>query len=100
MGPGSWGWVERAYASARRLARAGALEKVTVPVLVLSTSADRLVSHDAAVRAAQRLPKGELIAFGDEARHEILREVDAVRRRALDGITEFLDRVVPKEGAT
>lgn len=99
MGPGSWGWVERAYASARRLARAGAFEKVTVPVLVLSTSADRLVSHDAAVRAAQRLPKGELIAFGDEARHEILREVDPVRQRALDGITEFLDRVVPKEGA-
>ncbi|MEC7535383.1 MAG: alpha/beta hydrolase, partial [Pseudomonadota bacterium] len=49
--------------------------------------------------AAQRLPKGELIAFGDEARHEILREVDPVRPRALDGITEFLDRVVPKEGA-
>ncbi|WP_417520255.1 alpha/beta hydrolase, partial [Minwuia sp.] len=28
MGPGSWGWVERAYASARRLAEAGILEAV------------------------------------------------------------------------
>lgn len=97
MGPGSWGWVESAYASARILAQAGALEAVAVPVLVVSTSADRLVSHDAAVRAAQRLPKGELIAFGDEARHEILREVDSVRDRAMGGITEFLDRVVPRE---
>ena len=36
-----------------------------------------------------------LIAFGDEARHEILREVDPVRARALAGIAEFLDRVAP-----
>jgi len=93
MGPGSWGWVERAYASVRHLARKGMLETVHVPVLVLSTAADRLVSHAAAVRAAERLPQGELIAFGDEARHEILREVDPVRARALAGIAEFLDRV-------
>lgn len=97
MGPGSWGWVERAYASSRRLEERGAMEKVLVPVLVVSTAADRLVSHASAVRAAQRLPKGELIAFGDEARHEILREVDPVRERALAGMTEFLDRVAPQE---
>ena len=95
MGPGSWGWVERAYASVRHLARKGMLETVRVPVLVLSTAADRLVSHAAAVRAAERLPQGKLIAFGDEARHEILREVDPVRARALAGIAEFLDRVAP-----
>ena len=95
MGPGSWGWVERAYASVRHLARKGMLETVHVPVLVLSTAADRLVSHAAAVRAAERLPQGKLIAFGDEARHEILREVDPVRARALAGIAEFLDRVAP-----
>lgn len=95
MGPGSWGWVERAYASSRRLEEPGAMEAVQVPVLVLSTTADRLVSHEAAVRAAQRLPSGELIAFGDEARHEILREADPVRDRALAEIATFLDRVAP-----
>ncbi|QYJ08010.1 alpha/beta fold hydrolase [Qipengyuania flava] len=99
MGPGSWGWVERAYASVRRLEEPGALEAVQTPVLVVSTSADKLVSHPAAVRAAQRLPKGELLAFGSEARHEILREVDAVRDRAMDGIAQFLDRVAPQEAA-
>lgn len=99
MGPGSWGWVERAYASARRLEEAGAMEAVQVPVLVISTSADRLVSHAAAVRAARRLPKGELLAFGEEARHEILREADPVRDRAMAGIAEFLDRVVPQESS-
>ncbi|MEX0343089.1 MAG: alpha/beta fold hydrolase [Erythrobacter sp.] len=99
MGPGSWGWVERAYASARRLQEPGALEGVQTPVLVISTSADMLVSHAVAVRTAQRLPKGELIAFGKEARHEILREIDPVRDRAMAGIAGFLDRVVPQAGS-
>ena len=95
MGPASWRWVERAYASARGLERAGALESVDVPVLILSTSADKLVSHPANLRAARRLPKGEMVAFGPEAHHEILREVDVVRDRAMMAITEFLDRVAP-----
>ncbi|MEO0058261.1 MAG: hypothetical protein RIT17_1737, partial [Pseudomonadota bacterium] len=91
----SWRWVERAYASSRILEAPGALEAVTVPVLILSTSSDKLVSHPANLRAARRLPKGEMVAFGTEAHHEILREVDAVRDRAMAAIAEFLDRVAP-----
>ncbi|MBX7533173.1 alpha/beta hydrolase [Qipengyuania sp. 1XM1-15A] len=95
MGPGSWGWVERAYASTRELEKPGAMENVQVPVLVVSTSIDKLVDHKAAVRAAGRFPNGELIEFGPEAHHEILREVDAVRGKAMDGISAFLDKVAP-----
>ena len=93
MGPGSWRWVERAYASRRVLEAPGVLEAVETPVLILSTAIDALVSHPANVRAAARLPRGELVAFGPEARHEILREVDAVRDRAMAAIAEFLERV-------
>lgn len=96
MGPGSWGWVERAYASTRVLERKGAMEAVEVPVLIVSTSNDKLVSHPAAVRASERLPKGELVAFGPEAHHEILRETDEVRNRAMNAIEEFLDRTAPQ----
>ena len=99
MGPGSWGWVERAYASTLILEAPGAMEAVTVPVLIVSTANDKLVSHPAAVRAAGRLPKGELLAFGEEAHHEILREVDAVRDRAMDGIATFLAEAAPQQGA-
>ncbi|GAB4474782.1 MAG: hypothetical protein OHK0018_05300 [Erythrobacter tepidarius] len=95
MGPASWRWVERAYASARLLEAPGAIEAVAVPVLILSTSADKLVSHAAAQRTARRLPRGEIFAFGPEAAHEILREADPVRRRAMAAIAAFLDRVVP-----
>lgn len=99
MGPASWRWVEQAYASARGLEAPGALEAITVPVLILSTSADKLVSHPANLRAARRLPKGEMFAFGPEAYHEILREVDAVRDKAMAAIADFLDRTVPKGSA-
>jgi lysophospholipase len=99
MGPGSWGWVERAYASRRVLDAAGTMEAVQVPVLLVSTANDRLVSHDAVVRAAERLPRGELLAFGSEARHEILREVDPVRDRAMAAIADFLERAAPPHTA-
>lgn len=95
MGPASWRWVERAYASWRRLEEPGAMEQVSTPVLFLSTSSDKLVSHPANLRAANRLPQGEMVAFGAEAHHEILREVDAVRDRAMAAVSEFLDRVAP-----
>jgi lysophospholipase len=99
MGPGSWGWTERAYASMRSLMRPGVLEAVAAPVLLLGADRDRLVSFRAIERAAQRLPCGELLRFGAEAHHELLRETDAVRDRALAGIAEFLDRTAPPASA-
>lgn len=99
MGPGSWRWVERAYASWIGLEAPGALEGVDVPVLIVSTSSDKLVSHPANLRAATRLPRAELLALGEEAHHEVLREVDDVRDRVMATITEFLDRVAPRAGA-
>ncbi|WJY19116.1 alpha/beta hydrolase [Alteriqipengyuania flavescens] len=97
MGPGSWGWVERAYASVRGLNRTGVLEAVTVPTVAISTSNDKLVSHAAVERAIERMPNATLVRFGTEARHEILREVDGVRDRALGEIDAFLDETLPKQ---
>ncbi|MEZ5749702.1 MAG: alpha/beta hydrolase [Caenibius sp.] len=96
MGPGSWGWVERAYASMRGLARPGLLENVRLPVLMLGSSADGLVDFGAMEQAAAHLPDCTFVAFGPEARHEILREEDAVRNRALDAIDRFLARIAPQ----
>jgi len=95
MGSASWGWIESALASIRSLEAPGLLERVEVPVLIVATRHDGLVSWPATRRAAARLPKGELVVFGKECRHEILREVDEVRDRALGAIDAFLDRVAP-----
>lgn len=96
MGPGSWGWVERAYASMRALFAPGRLEAVRVPVLILATDNDKLVGFGAIARAAARLPDADLVRFGQEAHHEILREADPVRSRALAAADAFLARIAGK----
>jgi lysophospholipase len=99
MGPGSWGWVAQACDSMRKLRRRGMLEGVTVPVLALATTHDALVGYGAIRRAVRRMPNAELISFGPEARHEILRECDAVRNEALGRIDGFLDHAAPARQA-
>jgi len=96
MGAASWGWLAAALASIRRLEGPGVLETITTPVLVLGTRFDGLVRWRAIARAAGRLRHGELLAFGREAAHELLRETDPVRTRALAAIDDFLDRVAPR----
>lgn len=95
VGAPSWRWIEQALVSIRVLERPGMLEAVRVPVLIMATRKDGLVSWPAIRRAAARLPNCRLIVFGEEARHEILRESDPVRNRALDAMADFLDREVP-----
>lgn len=96
MGPASWGWMVAGLRSMETFMARGALERVETPVLILSTAADGLVCHRANLKAARRLPHGEIMAFGREAAHEILREVDAVRGPAMARIEAFLDTHVAK----
>ena len=90
LGPPSWGWIAAAYRSFARIDARGAVEPVTTPVLTVATEGDRLVDPAATRRVAARLPNGELLMFGPEAAHEVLREVDAIRDAALDRISAFL----------
>lgn len=94
MGPGSWQWVERAYASTRLLHVDGGWESVEQPVMIVATTEDKLVGYKSTASAAERIPRAETKIFGAEAKHEILREVDAVRDEALAAIDDFLDRQV------
>lgn len=89
-GPPSWDWIERALDSMRRLARVDVLARVRAPLLLLSADADRLVDARANIRAARLLPDAWLVRFGAETAHELLREADPVRDRALAEIDRFL----------
>ncbi|MDE2619611.1 MAG: alpha/beta fold hydrolase, partial [Sphingomonadales bacterium] len=93
MGPGSWGWVERAYASMRRLADPALLAQVKCPVLIVATDNDRLVGYRAIEHAATALPDVRLVNYGKAAHHEVLREADAVRDRVLAETDALLARI-------
>jgi lysophospholipase len=89
LGVPTWGWLEAAYRSSAMLTPA-ALAAVDLPVLLIGTERDRLVSPAAIRRAAALLPNAELAMF-DDSGHEILREADPVRLAAHERIDSFLD---------
>ncbi|MCD2324672.1 alpha/beta hydrolase [Sphingomonas sp. IC-56] len=94
-GPPSWRWVIEGFKSMRQLAGDPRLERIATPVLMLVATADALVDPRAALRLAPRIPACGVVTFGAESAHEILREVDAVRNRALGEIDAFLAQRAP-----
>jgi lysophospholipase len=92
LGPPSWGWARDAYRSAALAFTPERLAGVDLPILILGTDRDRLVSPAAIRRVAAALPRAELEMLSGAA-HEILREADPIRDRALARIDSFLDRL-------
>ena len=95
LGSPSWGWVTAAFRSGAALQADPRLALIRVPTLFLVPEADRLVDARAALAVAARMPAAEVVRFGAEAGHEVLREGMAVRDRAFAAIDRFLDRRVP-----
>lgn len=95
LGPASWHWVDRAVASIYSMDAAGTLENMHIPTLLMATTSDQLVSTPRIIRDARRLPRSELLLFGREAAHELLREADGVRDKCLRVMDAFLDKHVP-----
>ncbi|MBW4331494.1 alpha/beta hydrolase [Stakelama sp. CBK3Z-3] len=90
-GPPSWNWLIEAFRSCRELRANRALSRMDVPLLMLVARNDALVDPKAALAIAAKLPDSRTVRFGPEAAHEILREVDSVRNRAIGEIDLFLD---------
>lgn len=90
LGAPSWGWMRAAFRSAERAFRPELLREVRLPILLLATERDRLVSTAEIRRVAGQLGNAELHAYPD-AGHEILREADPVRLDALARIDAYFD---------
>lgn len=95
VGPPSWQWLLEAYASTIATAAPGGLEGVAQPILIVGTDGDKLVSPQAIRRFAARLPDAEMMMFDTSVKHEVLRECDAVRDKAIALIDDFLARKAP-----
>ncbi|RYD58466.1 MAG: alpha/beta hydrolase [Sphingomonadales bacterium] len=89
-GPPSWRWVIEAFRSMRELRESPRLKRMQVPVLMLVAKADGLVDGKAALKVGSRLKDARIVTFGKESAHEILREADPVRNRAIGEIDLFL----------
>lgn len=94
-GPPSWRWLLNAFRSTRELGAGGKLSGIRVPVLGLVADADGLVDPQAALRQLAQLSDAQVIRFGSESAHEILREADRVRDRAIAAIDAFLHTRAP-----
>lgn len=97
LGPPSWGWIAEAFRAGAVMARNPRFESMTVPTLCLVPERDQLVDARAALKLAARIPDTEVVRFGAEAGHELLREGGAVRAKAYAAIDRFLDRKAPRD---
>jgi lysophospholipase len=93
LGPPSLKWLEQAYGSVLKLRKPGALEHIAIPMLVLGTKGDQLVSPVAIPDFAARLPNCTLKMFDADVAHEILRERDKPRDDAIAQIDSLLDSI-------
>ncbi len=89
LGPPTFGWMRAAFRSRAATFTPEKLRTVGLPILIIAAEQDRLVSAAAIREAAALLPRAELEMMPD-ARHEILRDADEIRDRALARIDAFL----------
>ncbi len=89
LGAVTWGWLRAAYISSAAAFTPAKLKSIDLPVLFLGSERDRLVSHHAMRSAARLIPHARFETFPD-AGHEILRETDPVRLKALEIVDGFL----------
>ncbi len=92
LGPPTFGWMRAAFRSRAAAFTPEKLRGVDLPILIIGAEQDRLVSAAAIREAAALLPHAELEMMPD-ARHEILRDADEIRDRALARIDAFLARL-------
>jgi len=88
LGGVTWGWLHAAFAAIERVSRAGALEAVTTPVLVLEAGHERVVQPEAIARAAARLPLARRLRLPG-AEHEVMMERADVRARVFAAVDAF-----------
>jgi lysophospholipase len=92
LGGPTTGWARQAARSMKLARQPGFLEKIDIPVVVLSAGQDRLVEPASNVAVARRLKRGSLVAIA-KSRHEILMETDDIRAQFWDAFDRLAKSV-------
>ncbi|MFZ5608467.1 MAG: alpha/beta fold hydrolase [Pseudomonadota bacterium] len=92
MGGVTYGWLKAARRSTRRLLSPGFAEAIETPLLILLAGADPVVDNDRVRAFAARLPHARVATIAG-ARHELLKERDALRGEAMGHLMRFFKAV-------
>jgi lysophospholipase len=92
LGGPTIGWVRQAYRSFDVLDSPGYLERIALPVLVVSAGEDTVVDTATHKRAVARIPGAEHVTV-EGARHEILMETDVRRAQFWAAFDRLAGRV-------
>ena len=84
----TWGWLEAAYRSMRRVDSAGYAEAIATPALICGAGRDRICLTPAIKAFSRRMPHGRYVEFED-SEHEILMENDSIRARFWRAFDDF-----------
>lgn len=88
LGGVTFGWLAAALQSIELVMAPGAPESIALPVLLMLPDQEQLVDPTAARAFAARLSRATLVDVPG-ARHELLRETDAIRAAALEQLDVF-----------
>jgi lysophospholipase len=88
----TWGWLAFALSVIFRIERLDRLERISTPVTVVAAGDDKICISAAARAATARIPQGRYVEV-DDARHEILMELDEVRAVFWREFDALADRV-------
>ena len=89
VGDPTFSWVRAAFRSIAVLAAPGMLDRVKTPLLLALAGRESVVSNAAIEAAAARLSAARLVRFED-AKHEIMREREPIRRAFWLAVDRFL----------
>jgi len=92
LGGVTYGWLSAAFDSIDAIVTADNWKKIAVPVLMLGGRADRVVSISAIQWMCQRLANCRCAVI-ENARHEILKETDSIRRQFWLEFDQFIEKI-------
>ncbi len=91
LGPPTFGWLKAALNLQKNMFGRTGYRTISIPVYLASAGEEALVSNSAIRKAFKQMPNAVYENIPG-ARHEIIQEVDAYRKRYLDGLKTVLKR--------
>ena len=96
LGTATFGWVRAAMRSIKATEKPDYLRAIDMPVLIAEATEDQLVWGGALERAAQYMPRAELLKV-EGAQHEILMERDPLRAIFWQAFDRFVEKAAPRQ---